>query len=323
MEFNIEEFKQTLESNPDIAAQIVPLVSENEAVTTLVNSRAGVLFEERIGEHNKAQHAKYDEDMFSILGERAGVNEDGSKQKTYEKSKALYQELKDLRTQKGDLNADTRVIDLQAQIQELQKDGGGQFVQDLFDAAKTNWSTKEGELLGQIQSMKDQTLNSQKMTSIKDAFSQIKLNPDTPSSIKDMVLNNVEKELLKNSKIEDGKLVFLDKNGAPELNKDSSEPKTALEMLQGLDTIKQISIKEVKKGGGADSKITGSITTNTVEGKDVKELVIPMPRSQKEFLDVAEATLIAQGITRNDTNFSKLKDAAFVKMEIKGLPITI
>ena len=45
----------------------------------------------------------------------------------------------------------------------------------------------------------------QKRTEIKSAVAKLKFNPDTPESIKNMVIANVEDQLIKTSKIENGK----------------------------------------------------------------------------------------------------------------------
>jgi hypothetical protein len=318
----VQEIIEAFKANPTLIEGVLPTIVETEIGKTFIENKSKVIYESKIGDEVKKIHDMYDNDIFESLGVRAGTKEDGSKEKTYEFAKKLYGELKDLRGQKDSLSKDAKVKELEGQIELLKKEGGGQFIQETFEKAKQTWETEKKTYLDQITNSKTENETFQKRTTIQSALQNIKLNPDTPESIRKMVLASAENEMIKNSKFEDGKLVFLDADGKVSIDS-SYKPKDAFQVLSTMDAIKDISLKDGKEksGGGADKTIIGSIQTTTVEGKDTKTLILQEGiKTKMEFIEVSEKALLASGISKRDPLWDELKNKAYKELNIGALP---
>lgn len=323
MEITKEQIIEAFEKDSTLIEGVLPKVIESEVGKNLIENKAKVIFDEKIGDEVKKIHTLYDNDIFETLGVRAGTKEDGSKEKTYEVAKKLYSELKELRGQKDSLTKDAKVNELLGQIETLKKEGGGKHFEEILNQSKLTWDEKEKNYLKQIDDSKHANETFLKQTAIQSALNQIKFNPDTPESIKKMVISSVEKDLVKNSKLEEGKLVFLDAEGKPMIDTTSYQPKNALQVLASMEAIKDISLKEDKeKGGGAQSEIHGSIQTTKVEGKDVQKLILPEGsiKTKTQFQEIANKALSDSGITIRDPRWTKLKDEAYLELKVKDMP---
>ena len=321
MEITKENFADAIKSD-EFKTDILPLLTEADAIKTIIDNKAEAVYKSKIDDEVKTIHSRYDDDIFEVLGVRPGTK-DGVKQKTYDFLKSILTDHKGLLDKKGSLEKDQAVIDLKAQIKTLEEGGGGKHVQEIFDQAKADWMAKEADYKATILETQNSTLDLQKSTAFANAKAQLKFNPDVSEAIRNMVINAAEKEMIANSKIEDGKLVFLDASGKPVLNAEY-KPKDAFGVLSSMDAIKDISLKIDDKsgGGGADPKINGSIHTTTVEGKDTKKLVLPEGsfKTKSEFIDVAEKALIDAGISRRDADWDRLKNGAYQELKVAELP---
>lgn len=320
MEINKDNIAEVFQSD-EYKNEILPLITASDTVQQIIGNKADSIFQEKITEEVAKTHKKYDEDMFEILGERPGTNEDGSKMKTYNHIKKLYGELKDLRGQKDSLTKDAEVQRLTGEIERLKTEGGGKQIQEMFDQAKASWTEEKQGLLQKIADASTSNETFKKQTAISGGFNDIKWNPDTPESIKQMVIKQAEAELIKNSEFKDGKLIFLNAEGKPALN-DKWEPKTVSEMLSTMESIKAISLKEAKPGGNAKPEIKGSIHTANVEGKDTKSLVLQEGsfKSKEEFQKVAQKAMLDSGMTRRDKEWQPLIDKAYKEYKVAELP---
>lgn len=315
---NIAEVMATEEYKNDI----LPLITASDAVKLIIGNKADSIYQEKINGEVSTIHKKYDDDMFEALGERPGSNDDGSKMKTYAHIKNLYGELKGLREQKSSLTKEAEVIRLTGELKKAKAEGGGTQVQAIFDQAKLGWAEKEKVYLKQILDSSTDNDTFKKKTDVSVGFNGIKWNPDTADSIKQMVINQAEAELIKNSEFKDGKLIFLNAEGKPVLN-DKYEPKTASEMLSSMESIKAISLKEGKPGGNAKPNISGSIQTLNVEGKDTKKLVLTEGsfKTKDEFQKVAQKAMLDSGVARRSQDWQPLIDKAFIEYKVADMPI--
>lgn len=322
MEINKDNFAEAIKSE-EFKSVLMPLIAETDGIKTIVENKAGVLYKEKIDDEVKNIHTQYDNDMFEILGERPGQKE-GQKQKTYDKIKDLLTDLKTLRGQKDSLNKDAEVQRLNGEIEKLKTEGGVKHVQDIFDKAKSDWKQKESEFLKQIEDSTKDTTNFKKRSEIQSGIQQIKFNPDTPESIKKLVLQQAENQLIENSKFEGDKFIVLDKDGKPSLNS-KYEPKSAFDALMSLDAIKDIALKADKNdgGGGADPTIEGSIQTKSVDGKDTKKLVLQEGsfKTKMEFQDVAKNAMMESGVSMSNPEYTKLIDQAYKDYNVADMPI--
>lgn len=325
MEITQEQIIEAIKGKPDLVKGILPTIQTSESFTTLLNNRADVLYKEKIGDEVKKIHSQYDKDMFEILGEQPGVNEDGSKQKSYEKLKSLLVDYKSLREKKDSLTKDAELKALQDQIAKLKTEGGAKHVQEVFDQAKATWEQQKSDYESKITDANKANEDFQKKSVIAQALSGIKFNPDVSDTVRNVLVQQEEQRLLQNSKIENGKVIFLDSEGKVAIDPATHSPMDASQMISTSDVIKEISLKsDNNKGGGAQPEIKGSIVTTTVEGKDTKKLNIPQGsfKSRSEFIEVAEKALLDSGLTRRDPDWDKLKTAAYKELKVSELPVT-
>jgi hypothetical protein len=321
MEINKDNIAEAIKSD-EFKNELFPLLTEIDSMKLVVSKKADLIYQTKIDEEVRSIHSAYDDDMFEILGERPETVE-GTKKKTYLKIKELYSDLKTLREQKSTLNKESEIIKLNAQIDKLKTEGGAQHVQDIFDQAKSVWTAKELELNNQIKESTTNNLDFKKRSIIQSAIQGIKFNPDTPESIKKLVISQAESQLIKNSKFEGDQFIVLKDDGKPSLNAEY-EPKSAFEALMSIDGIKDISIKadDSSGGGGADPIIKGSIKITSVDGKDTKKLIIAEGsfKTKLEFQKVADKALIDSGISKSSNDYVTLKDQAYKDLNVAQLP---
>lgn len=316
-----EQIIEAITENPELVSAILPTIQTTDAVKNLITAQANSVYQAKIGDEVRSIHEQYDNDLFEVLGERPG-QKDGQKQKTYDKMKEIFGELKDLRGVKDSLSKDAKVVELTSQIEKLKAEGGGSFIKEQFDTAKANWDELESGYKSKIQTLSDSQTSYQKQGPINDALSQIKFTPETPESVKKMVIESARQQLLDSSELRDGALALLGKDGKVLMNADSALM-TPLEFVMSMDAIKDISLKaNDKNGGGANTTIEGGIITTSVEGKDVKKLNIPQGsvKSKVQFQKVTEKALTDAGFTVRDKEWTALKDQAYIEHKVGELP---
>lgn len=318
MELN--EITQALSENAELLTGVTAHILDSEKGKEIITNRADTIYQERIGNEVSEIHKRYDEDMFSILGERPGSLEDGSKQKTYDKIKSLYGELAELRKQKDSLNKDEAIKALNAQIEDLKKNGPGAHWEQTFNTEKTKWQSEREQLLARAEEAENKIVTFKKRTDIEAGLRDLKFNEDVPEAARKALVNSVVNGLVQNSKIDGDKIVYLDENGA-QINDNEYKPMTASGILK--DALKDILKNEnTDGGGGAPKTVKGSIETTSVEGKDVKKLVLQEGsfKTKSEFLAMAEEALLKSGITRGNSDWDALKNEAYNRYNVSQLP---
>lgn len=316
---NIEEVLKTDEFKNDL----LPLFTKSETIESLISKRADATYKEKIDEEVKNIHSQYDNDIFSILGERPGQKDDGSKEKTYEFVKRIAGRLKDLEGIKDSLNKDAEVARLNGVIEDMKANGDGARIQKLFDDAKSQWTDERSNLLQKIEAGQKSQTDFQKTLAIDSAINNLKFDPNLSESVKNMILKNVKADLIKNSKFEEGKLYFLTEDGKTAMNKTTWEAMTASEVLESMEAIKDITVKDgSQKGGGADVTIKGSLKITSVEGKNTKSLILPegLITTKVKFDEEVTKTLIASGIERGSNEWKELRSKAYKEYNVAKLP---
>lgn len=317
----LSEITNALNGNADLLNGVIDHVLTTERGTEVIGNRAEVIFKEKIGDELSLIYKKQDDDMFSILGERPTAKEDGGKQKTYEKNKELYTELAELRKQKDSLNKDAKVQELTAKIEQLEKNGGGSHWEQTFNTEKDKWTQREAELKQRAETAENNIVNFKKISDIDAGLVGLKFNEDIPEMARKALIDNVKSTLLKHSKIEGDKVIYLDPNGA-QLNRPDYTPQTSADVLK--NALKDVLLTENKdEGGGASKTVTGSIETTTSEdGKSTEKLVLPNGsfKTRVEFLQVAEEALLKSGKTRRHPDWDKLKNEAYKRYGVDKLP---
>ncbi len=315
----LQEIQDAIKANPELVSGLLPTIIESEAGKKLVSNKVTAEVDTVITEKIADIHKRYDEDMFELLGERPERSDDGSKEKTYQKIKSLYGELKDLRGQKDSLSKDAEVKRLNDQIELLKTDNGSKQYLDQIETMKTTFQQKESEYQKAINNAKLENETFQKTTFINDALSKIKFDPDVKDSIRNMVIDNEKQRLISSSELRDGKLVFV-KDGKVELDNTTFEPIDVKGKITSLESIRDISLQDEKKGGNAKPDV--KVETKIVEGKDAKTLKLTPGsfKTKSEFLDVSTKALTDAGITRRDPDWQRLTNEAYKEHNVSALP---
>ena len=321
---DIAEIKAAAEANPQLLDGLVLFVAETTPGKTLIENKAKAEFDLKIGEEIRKTHEFYDKDLLEILGDKP-KNEGGKVEKSYEAVKRNLVELKRLKAIEANLNETDAVKKLKAENERLLLEGGGKVFQEQLETAKKEFLQKEEQykkdLLEARQGMTDGLVKND----IAVAKAALKLNPDMSETMRNLALNTAEAELLKNSKIVDGKVLYLKPDGTTILNA-KYEPASASEVLAAMDVVKEISLKdnEAPKGGGAPPGSGGNVQTVKVEGKDdAKKLVFATGTTfttKTDFLQKAEKALNEAGYVKGDEDWDRLKNEAYTENKVSELP---
>jgi len=220
------------------------------------------------------------------------------------------------------LTKDAEVARLNGEIEKLKKEGGASHVQSIFDQAKAVWEQKENDYKKQLEDKSKESDDFKKKTEIQNGVQQIKFSPDTPESVKKLIIDQVERQLIESSKYENGKLVFVGQDGKPLLN-EKFEPKNPFEMMMSMEAIKDITLKDNPGGGGADPKFKGSIQTKSVDGKDTKRLTLQEGtfKTKSQFQEIAKKSLMDSGISISHPDYTSLLDQAYKDYKVADMPL--
>jgi len=322
---DLQAILDAIGTNPSLIDGLIQPIMDSDKGKTYITNRLKTEVDAVIGEKIKEVHDKTDAIVLELLGRKPKDLEGGKKQKSYDMINEILKEHKELLEKKDLLEKDPAIEALKKQVEELQKKGGGELVQKLFDQSKADWLKEKEELTNQITTLQGEVATSGFKNQIATAIAGIKFKDGIDESLQTMIKSNAEAELLKNVKSEGGKIIFYDADGKAIVNKTTYEPATAEEVLANLPFVKAvIGTAETGGGGGAATEIQkGSIKTIKVEGKDdTKKLVLPAGSftTKSQFIEVAEKALIESGITRRDEDWDKLKNAAYTENEVDKLP---
>lgn len=316
----LQEITEVLNGNAELLSGVTAFLLENEKGKEILDNRAEIIYKQRIGEEVNKIHSGYDNDMFEILGEKPASNQDGTKQKTYEKTKGLFAELAELRKQKDSLTKDAKVQSLLGEIEELKKNGGGAHWEKTFNTESEKWKSERETLIQRAEQAESNIVNFQKRHDIEQGLLGLQFNDSIPESARKALVDAIVQRMITNSKIENGKVIYLNSEGA-QINDSEYKPQTAQGILR--TELKEI-LKQVNDngGGGAEPVIKGSVQTQNVEGKDVKKIVLveSQVKSKIEFQKLAEKAMIDAGITRGSKDWNEALNDAYVRYQVKDLP---
>lgn len=317
-----EQIVQAITENPAMVTTLMPKLVVLPTVKPIIDNMVDMQYKSKIDDEVSKIHSQYDDDAFGILGKRPG-QKDGAKQKTYDFLKEQLTDYKRLLDMEGKLNEAETVKALKTELERIKTEGGGKHVQEIFDQAKLNWEKEKQILTDRATTAEGLVTSGLIVNDIDNALSLIKFNPDTKDSVKAVVLANAKAELLANSKIEEGKVIYLTKDGKPLLTA-TSELQKASDVLSQMEAIKDISLTETGGGGGgADTVIKGSIQSKKVDGKDdVQTLVLPTGsfKSRTEFQKVAEKAFVDLGISKSDPKWEQIMNATHTDYKVADLP---
>lgn len=320
MAIELKDITEALSSNAELLTGVTNHVLSTDTGKDVISNKANLIFEEKISEHVSGIYQKDDEQIFELLGVKPKVLEGGVKQKTNDLKKELFTELAELRKQKDSLSKDAAVIQLQNQIEELKKNGGGAHWEKTFNTESEKWKAEREELLKRVSEAENGVTNFRKQSDIEVGLRSLKFNEDIPEAARKALINMTVNNLINNSKVEGESVVYLDEKGA-QISNSEYKPESAENILKSA--LKDILVvTDNNGGGGAPATVTGSIETKNVEGKDVKTLNLPESsfKTKTEFLKVSEEALLKSGVKRTDADWDVLKNEAYNRYKVANMP---
>jgi len=320
MALELAEITAELEGNAELLTGVTSHILETEKGKEILTNRADVLYQERIGDEVSSIHSRYDEDAFSIIGEKPGQLEDGTKQKTYDFIKSKMEELKGLREQKDSLSKDAAVAKLNAEIADLKKNGPGAHWEQTFNTEKQKWTAREQELSQRAEAAENRVTDYIKRVDMETGLRGLTFNEDVPEEARKALINSIMAKMNQHSKVEGDNVLYLDEQGAV-INNSEYKPKDAKAILE--EALSSILVTENNEGGGgAPPTVAGSIETVSVEGKDVKRLKLNEQAftTKTEFIKVMEKALLDEGVSRGSADWKALEAEAYNRYNVSKLP---
>lgn len=258
----LEQIIDALQKDSNLVESLIPELDKIEAGKKILENRTNFEVEKKIGERVKTIYDQIDNDVFSILGEKPGTDENGQKkEKTYDFIKRQISEFKSLKDKATELEKDPIISKLKQDLEKAKSDGSGALIKQELETAKQQWLKREEELKNQLATKDSDLVNFKKNQEIELGIATLKFNPDIPKSVVDIAVNSAKTKMLNSSEIREGKLVFLDESKNVKLGQ-KYEPMTPIEFIESLEEVKDILLKDGKKGGGADKEIKGHIETD-------------------------------------------------------------
>ncbi len=319
MEITQEQIVEALNGNAELLTSVTAHVLSTETGTTTLTNRAEQMYQERIGTEVSSIHQSYDNDIFEILGERPATLDGGGRQKTYEKAKELFNELKGLRGQKDSLNKDAEVARLTAEIENLKTNGPGAHWEATYNKDKATWISEKEAMQEQIKTSSNSLLDYQKQLDIDKGLIGLKFNDQIPKTAIDAMVATVINDLKTNSKLDGDKVFYLGADGSRLSNPDFT-PMSAGDVLKSR--LKDVLFNEDKGGGGGAPQTIGAIVDNNVDGKNVKTLSLDETKvtSKTAFIEESERVLLESGVTRNDPAWNTLTTEAYNRYKVADMP---
>lgn len=320
MEITVEAITAALTEKPELVNDLAPVLLETDKIKEVIGNKAEAIYKEKITGEVSQIHSQYDKDMEEILGEKPGQLEDGSKQKTYDKIKGLYSELKDLRGQKDSLSKDAEVARLKTEINDLKTNGPGAHWEETFKKEREKWLEEKNSLNSRLSELSTNMVDSKKRTDIEAGLRGFKFKSEVPETARQALIDLAINKMVKNSKVEEGKVIYLDDSGA-QINDNEYKPESAKGILSNL--LKEIiQTKDQGGGGGAPTKVVGSIESVTVEGTNTQRLALNPTdfKTKSDFVNKAEEALLASGIARGSDDWDKLKNEAYQRYGVQNMP---
>jgi len=316
MSLTLEEVKSAIAENKDLAKGVLLTVVETDEGKELLSNHAKQHFEANIGTKVSEIYTNIDNDIFEVLGVRKDPN-----QKTYDFLKSnVLSELKELKT-KGNADPDKaqKIKALEDEVKSLkEKTTNSEFWHETHQKALKEFEQKELQYKNQLQELETGNLKNVVNTDLSMGLTGLKFNPTIPQSAIDALASTVKNQALANSKIVDGKVMYMKEDGTPWLDKEY-KPITS----KGIFAEKLSDIIDVTPAGGgkAPTGKGGEIITVKTGDVETKKVVLDKSKfnTRMEFFNVLEKTLVEQGVSRDSDDFSKLRDTAYVEYEVEKL----
>ena len=291
MEF--ENIIEALQGNAELTNKTLVALKETEQGKQLLNNYADAYASNRIKEVTKETYTNVD----TLLTE-AGFEKQGG-EKTTDYLARFVSTFQDVNGKKG---ATAREKELAQQLEALKSDGShNAHWKQTHEEAANKWSAEKETLVQQLNEIQNaQVLNSIK-GDLQAATSGLSFNPSIPAeAVKAMEQMHIN-SLMQSAKVEGGKVVYYDENGAPILN-DTYAPADAQYILKQ----RLASVLHNTQAGGNASTINkdGSASSPVPTGLQIQTRVSLV----KHFQETAKAKGIAPSTPEYNNLFISFRD---------------
>lgn len=310
----IEQILEAVKNDNGLAVKILENVPQLPGGAEYLKKANDVYFQENIGTKVSEIYNNIDEDVFTITGKRKKAE-----QKTYDFVKEIIGDLKKEAENNGSGTEEVKTLkDKIKTLEEQVKNGESsahwkQSYEDVIQQLKTQKEDYEGKMLN----MQNDILKGRVLADVKGAMSLLKFNSQLPESVIKAMVSQHEEQLIKNAQIIDNNLVYFDEQGKP-LRDLSFNNATASFLLK--ERLKDILEVEGSSGGEAPKGKGEVIKTGTGDNATAKLVLDKSAFSSKvKFYELAEKTLLEQGISRGTKEFTSMIDEAYKEYGVAEL----
>ena len=301
MPFNEEELKGELVKTPELAAKILDLVKDTDAVKNHTKTISEQFFNE-----NKSKEHGVAWSLVDKAFEDAGLKKpDGVKTSDYAAQIAkeklqLQKEIDIYKAEKSGGNVDDKVKAIEAKYQKDKAE---------YEAL---YSGKLSEFEKQLTNERSTNQVQNNISKLSVEFGKLTFNPNIPKVGIDSISEILLAQLAKNATIENGLTVWNDAKGQPLKNQNHLNATTE-EVLKSVfkDYIQVGTAGGNAQGTGATSKLEGNVLLLKNAAKITSKTIFA-----SEFLQ----DWAAQGKTTNDKDFESVFAATKAKYNVDALP---
>lgn len=314
MEITLEQIQEAAKENAELRQGLVAYTSETEEGKELLNNHAKAHFDSNIGTKIGETHSMYDEIAFEVLGERKDPTE---KSKEYYRKK--FERLKELEASQGGDHAQ-EIKRLKEELKQVKENpGNNDYWHKVHTQATSDWESERNSFTEKINKLKGELSGNTVGSDLSTGLAGLEFNPNIPKAAIEATVADIKRKAIANSRIDDGKVVYLKDDGNPRLNA-KYEPITAAELLK--EDLDEFLKKQGSPGGGADKDKKGGIHTVDKGGKSTEILSLDKTKvtTKLAFEQEASRVLVAQGVEKNSKRWNELKDAAYKEYGVSELP---
>lgn len=314
MEITLETVSEAIKTNPELANGLLLQLVETEKGKDLLAKSAKAHFDANIGSKVSEIYNSIDNDIFEVLGVRKQPEV-----KTYDFLKSNLAELKKLKETVGSDDKIQKISTLENEIKKLKEvSTSDEFWKKSHTEAVLKFENDKKEYQAKIAELeKGNTLNLVN-NDLSMGLAGLEFNPNIPKNAIDALTSTIKESILKNSKIEEGKVVYLKEDGTPWLDS-GYNPITSKGIF--AEKLKDVLNMTPNGGGSAPTGTKGEIISVTSGDAVTKKVVLDKTQfsTKTEFFNVLEKTLFDKGITKDNKEFAELRDNAYAEYEVEKL----
>lgn len=305
-----EEILEAMGKNPEVMSGVMKAIPTLDAGKELLENHAKMYFDKNIGPKISEIYNNIDNDIFEATGLRKKTD-----QKTYDfLKKDVLPELKKLKEGAPD---DTEIAkknkELEAKVKELTEAGNDdKHWHGVHIKALEAWEKKEQDYEQKIKDMNRENLNFAVSGDLETGYSKLTFDPNIPTSAIDAFKDKIKTKAIANSKIEDGKIVYLNEDGTPRVNGETFKPIDATGIF--AEEMKEFISTKPASGGGAQEKGKGVVEVGEGDNKAKKVKLDPSTFDTKVgFQEKISEALTSAGVEKGSQEWNKLSDEAYVE----------